>query len=99
MIKIENGKKFLKIILAVVFKFGVIAILTVMLFMHPRTTSESDMSMESFALRIDSVSADVVSWVENCDIKGGGVYVLKLSTEKVGQIVLSNEDDSVPSRL
>lgn len=53
--------------------------------------SQSQINLEEESYLPD----DVVSWVNQCDTRGKGVYVLKLSSEKASQIkfLSSNSDD------
>jgi hypothetical protein len=56
---------------------------------HDQTLSET------FTLTIDDVSEEVVDWVKQCDDKGDGVYVLKLSREKAEQLLFANDSEKV----
>ena len=50
----------------------------------------------AFTLEPDFVSDEVVNWMNQCDIEGDGVYVLKLSREKADELLFANEAEEVP---
>ena len=50
----------------------------------------------AFSLAIYDVSDEVANWIAQCDSKGNGVYVLKLSREKADQLLFANEAEEVP---